>query len=445
MPFNGDAANADSRRKMLRVMNQLFRVLDSGLRKAEALAVSVAQKHLSEKQKKKMLEAYGVTKEFQKYVKSGGKLKAINVHKNDYLDLVKELKARNVPFISSEIVGDDCYCIRFRADDEERVQMAVQSFTKKRTGRTEMAFDEFSQKYSGQGILSIHGIDPVEFELIRYYADKYRIDFSVDSKKENDYRILFHDKKGMDKILHDVGWQVSGEQGPRVREQIEYHLAGRANAQRIMKREDLEKEYYIVSQANPKNFMHITADEVEMYMNDNATALTGDEQEIYQRELKAIQGMEKPVILTEDEWNQPNRAAIIAAKQEVIPTGPFAVDDHMLQEVKQKERDARLLYDAKLSLDNSFSLKYNNSMTDPTVGFEQFFDVECTNDDHEEELAHAVAAATYLYNKHLEIKEERGIEATEHEKEEFLRRETERAVEQNLDAAAYGLDSRYSN
>ena len=438
MALNGDAVTADANRKMNRAASKMLNIMVTAMEKGAGAAASKLQKGEAEREKHKLLDSYGITKEFQKYMDKGGKMKSVFVHKSDYLDFAEQMKNQNTPFITATVVGDDSYCIRYRDCDSEKVEEAIKMLIEARKLETEMSPERFTEKYAGKGVYSIEGIDMVELELIRHYAAQKNFQFAAVAVEDGSVcKILFNDKAKMDDILKNMGWQLTGEQGPKVREEIEYRIAGRENSRAILTREDLEQEYFIVSKDQPGNYLHLTADAVEMYKDNKVVStLQRSVPDCYERSLKAVAELKNPVAVNQKEWESAQRDAIIANRKEIIPSGPSAAE-RVVEETNAKEQQARDVYDLKLSLDNSYSLQHENPMTDPTISYTQFFQTECQNDRYEEGIAHAAAAAEYLNNKKIEV-HEKYSERTENQRDE----EISRSLKEQQETIRYGTDSR---
>lgn len=72
MSLNGDAVVSDSSRKANRVAQKILSLMVVALQKSAGAIESKLQQEEVEKEKQKLMESYGVTKEFQKYMAEGG-------------------------------------------------------------------------------------------------------------------------------------------------------------------------------------------------------------------------------------------------------------------------------------------------------------------------------------------------------------------------------------
>ena len=91
MALNGDAVTADANRKMNRAASKMLNIMVTAMEKGAGAAASKLQKAEAEREKHKLLDSYGITKEFQKYMDKGGKMKSVFVHKSDYLDFAEQM------------------------------------------------------------------------------------------------------------------------------------------------------------------------------------------------------------------------------------------------------------------------------------------------------------------------------------------------------------------
>ena len=436
MALNGDAVNQDAQQKLARVSGKIFEIFRAAVEKTINMGNASLQAWNKSREKQKLLESYGITREFEKYLKDGGRMRSIDVHQKDYLDFAREMKKVNVPFLTSTIAGDDCLCVRFRETDAERVEMAIESLKRSRMKETEMSVEDFTRANVASNIFSVEGITLVELELIRHFAERYGFQFAAEATLDDDNcKVYFCDKNKMDQILKDVAWQLTGERGPLVKEQIEYRIAGRTKSHELLTAQDLVKEYYIVSKVQPDHFLQISSDDIQLYKDGKmVTSIARGSEGAYERTIAAQAGIKEPVILEKEEWESRERQAIIETRQQIGALGVPATEG-LIQEARERERKALEVYNLKLSLDNSYSLQFNNSLTDETVSYVQFYEIECVNDRFEEGIQHAASASEYLANKKLQVKEEQNIE-----KEATISYEAERNA--NREYVPYGKDSR---
>lgn len=394
MPLNGDAVIADGEQKLTRVSMHLLRMLNEALEKGAGTLVGKVQDANAKREKQKLLESYGITKEFCDYMQKGGRMQSVEVHKKDYLDFARELQKDGVPFLSSEIVGDDCLCIRYRDTDKERVASAIERFEESRKFETEMDPERFEKQYAGKGIKSIDGLDMVELEVIRHYAVDDSFQFAaVATGDGSTCKILFNDQDKMDDILKKLAWQMTGERGPLVREQIEYRISGRERSNRLSF-SDTEKEYYMVSKKDPSNYVQVTADELALYKDNKVvTTVARGDTNYYERASTAVMGLEEPVILTSDEFTSNEKSSIISARQEVVPTGISAAEN-VLQEVTRQEKEAYEKYRGEMTLEDGYDT--------------QLFDSLGLDD------AHSEGAARYLHDKKIIVRDEFAVDEKNH-------------------------------
>lgn len=408
MALNGDSVVADGERKVADVTHKMLHLLNEAMEKGAGTLVGKIQSAAAQKEKQKLMESFGVTKEFQKYMDSKeGKMQSFMVAKKDYIDFAREMKKRDIPFLTYDVLGDDCYSVLYRNIDKSKVELSIKAFKESRSLETEMTADRFAEKYAGQGVHSISGINLVELELIRHYAVKSNLQFAAQAiGDDSQCKILFSDQTKIDEILKKAAWALTGEKGPLVKQQIEYRIAGRESGTRILTQEEAEKEFYIVSKQQPSHYMHITANDIELYKDNKVvTTIMHDDAAFYDKSVRALCGMDEPVILTEDEWLSSQRQAIILARQEVVPTGNSAADK-VVGEMDENERPVWQVMEKDMSLADSYGQQNSPEKEVSAESYADQFSTQCVGHDHDEAIIHAAAAAMYLHNKNLTVKDE---------------------------------------
>ena len=387
MALNGDSVVAEGERKVADVTHKMLHLLNEAMEKGAGTLVGKIQSAAAQKEKQKLMESFGVTKEFQQYMDSKeGKMQSFMVPKKDYIDFAREMKKRDIPFLTYDVLGDDCYSVLYRDIDKPKVELSIKAFKDSRNLETEMTADRFAEKYAGHGVHSISGITLTELELIRCYAVKNNLQFAAQAIGDGSQcKILFSDQSKMDEVLKKAAWALTGEKGPLVKQQIEYRIAGRESGHRILSQEEAEKELYIVSKEQPSHYMHISHDDAAFY----------------DKSVRALCGMDEPVALSEDEWMSSQRQAIIASRQEVIPTGNSAADK-VVGEVDEKERPVWQAMEKEMNLADSYGLE--KQVTEQSYADQ--FSAQCVGHDHDDAVVHAAAAAMYLHDKHLTVVDE---------------------------------------
>ena len=317
MALNGDSVVAEGERKVADVTHKMLHLLNEAMEKGAGTLVGKIQSAAAQKEKQKLMESFGVTKEFQQYMDSKeGKMQSFMVPKKDYIDFAREMKKRDIPFLTYDVLGDDCYSVLYRDIDKPKVELSIKAFKDIRNLETEMTADRFAEKYAGHCVHSISGITLTELELIRCYAVKNNLQFAAQAIGDGSQcKILFSDQSKMDEVLKKAAWALTGEKGPLVKQQIEYRIAGRESGHRILSQEEAEKEFYIVSKEQPSHYMHITANDIELYKDNKVvTTISHDDAAFYDKSVRALCGMDEPVALSEDEWMSSQRQAIIASR-----------------------------------------------------------------------------------------------------------------------------------
>ena len=70
MALNGDSVVAEGERKVADVTHKMLHLLNEAMEKGAGTLVGKIQSAAAQKEKQKLMESFGVTKEFQKYMDS---------------------------------------------------------------------------------------------------------------------------------------------------------------------------------------------------------------------------------------------------------------------------------------------------------------------------------------------------------------------------------------
>lgn len=415
MAYNSDAVTEAAAKKLARELEILFKAAQKALEKSRAYTAEMMTSAAKKRLERKTMEQLGLTREFIKYVQHGGNMKSITVSDSDYLDFSRELAKRSVPFLAYDVLEDNAKRISYREDDAEKVALAVQNFKDARHMITEMTPKAFEQKFAGVQTAQIDGVGMVELELIRHYAMEQNLQFAAIQTGPDKcaVKICTNDKDKLNECLIDTAWDLTGDRGALMRKMIEYRLAGRETLNNLTP-DAAKKEFFIVSKEQPNQYLELTSDDFKLYKEGKVVeTVTRTEPGFYDRAFEAVRGLSSPVALEKAEWESDEMKEIVETRQTVIPTSISAADDILIKEEKarkeraEKERKAHELYEMKMSLDNSYSAYMSNDLTDLTVSWDQFFAVECINDEHDDAEAagytHAGQAATFLENQKYKL------------------------------------------
>lgn len=226
------------------------------------------------------------------------------------------LNRDGVLYAKVDIKEDNCKMYVYIDNEIEKVRKAASVIYAETGLVTELPADVFMEAGNPSQVKEIAGLDNVELELFRYYASKKNILFTVIPGNNNNTIVVntsgdekytsIQKSNAVQRTMTEVGWALTGANGARVREQIEYRLAGRTKM--LQSIDDAQKELFIVSKNNPSEFVHISYDEFEQYKAGkviNKFEKRENNIEEYRDEcMKACESISLPVILSAEEYNR---------------------------------------------------------------------------------------------------------------------------------------------
>lgn len=244
-------------------------------------------------------------------------------------------------YVMIDLATDDRKIVLFAQSDIEEVKKALNVFSAERGLISEIDPESFFVAAKEQNISALEGIDEVDLELIRYNARKNPFVYTVVDSKDG-ITVLYkqEDLANMQKTLNNVAFSLSGEQGPLVREQIEIRLKGRKEVNIAV--EEAEREVIIIDKQNPKNYVHVTADDFTYYKNNKEiTRIPRTEPGAIEAVYQKIEGLTEPVVISKNEFelNYAERKALLESKTAVYPTGYSAMNED-IENLNTKEHDS---------------------------------------------------------------------------------------------------------
>jgi len=227
----------------------------------------------------------------------------IHVADGEAKELAQLLQERKVLFAKVDKTDDNCKLFVFLTKDAEKVKEAVELMQARRGLVTELNPDLFFNSMQPERVLETAGLDDVELELFRHYARKEGLVFTVLPSFDGKHNVYFEsgEQEKARKVLLNVGWMLSGHRRDLTRQQLEHRIQGRHTIQRSL--EDVERELYVVSAANPASYVHITADDFTQYKNgQSVNRLSRERRDFAERCMASCDGLERPVVLAPDEF-----------------------------------------------------------------------------------------------------------------------------------------------
>lgn len=324
---------------------------------------------------------------------------SVNVADRDAKEFDELLKEQGVLFAKADRKDDNCKLYMYLNRDRDKVENATQILQARRGLATELNAKLYFNNLSPDKVHVVEGLSAVELELFRHYARKDGLLFTTISRKEGEMIVCsVEDEKKARKALLYTGWALTGPNGARVREQVEYRLAGRTAIN--IAAEEGSKELYIVSRNDPGSFVHISADDFVVYKhNKQIGAGSRNDPDYYAKCLSSCDALAHPVILTQEQF----QFGVTAEELEQAPSiDLFPVFYEDMVEIDQINRLTNLVA-RKAALDDEGNATWG--IHDPSVSYSAFASYENIMDAEEREareyeFEHFKQAALYSQQNH---------------------------------------------
>ena len=287
----------------------------------------------------------GALKEIYKKVKQGDNLMVINVPDEDSAAFDKILKKNGVLYDMSDLSTSDTKIVLFTESQEEKIKESIKMLYAEKGLLSEMDLNSFLSFSKNDKLSFLTNIDDVEIEILRHYTRSNPIAYTITHDDNNNAIIVFRteDIENVKNALDKISQDLTSEQGPLIREQIEFRLKGKQEVNIAL--EEAERESYIVDKQNPKNYIAITADDYTYYKNNkNIESIPRTDKNIPEAVYTRIEALTEPVVLTKDEFFLSDREKLEVLKQKtaVYPTGYSAMtEDLEAQKTGMHLREAR--------------------------------------------------------------------------------------------------------
>ena len=290
-------------------------------------------------------------KEFQKALKKGEGFSSLRVNDSMLEDYKRFMNNHNVMYVSMNDVQNDTHVFMFRNRDIEKVQEIKKLVNTIHLEESELPPKTFMDAYENRKIAFVSNLSAEEVELFRYFMKPEHAKFSVIDNGKGSYMVT-HDSKDravVREALQRANWTLRGNFGERVKEQVSYRIKGRQEV--VLDLEDAEKEFYIVSKTNPKNFVHVTENQVSYYKNEQEIAkVYRNDTDFKPTAWDMIESISSPTIFKAEEFH-----ADIRLRQEMIEK-KLSLDefpsDMIIEEEMKKYNRLRDLVSQKMGLDN---------------------------------------------------------------------------------------------
>lgn len=304
--------------------------------------------------------ADSVYTEMLKRANKGEILSSVVVPDEDVDSFQAFLNKRNLTFVVVDNPSDDAKFFLYMSGDAPELAKCVTLWQAERGLVTEMDVDLFFENYiegsEVDSFGSVANIGMCEMEMFRQFAKENKLNFASVQVEQDGNMVIYNpaDRYKVQKCLASALLMLEGSDGARIRQQI---ATRSLNYQKITTSlVDRTKDFYIVNGKDPKNYVHITADELFYYKNSKEVmSFSRENDDFMERSLRTVTGMAQPVLMSKDEFElvneqgEPDHAAIAAAVQQKVDQLPSEVE---YQELQKKQNDRLKLIEEKMALDD---------------------------------------------------------------------------------------------
>ena len=247
--------------------------------------------------------------ELYKHIKNGKKCKSMTIPDENSKILTKHLNEFNIPYVMTDVEGDNCKVVMFRDIDEEQVKIAIKAMNIEIGNNVELSYAEFTQIYSQDSVSILNIQDKYEAELIKDKLIEYNIPHAA-VKKDDGYEFMISkdNNKKLSEIIAEISWNKTGKNAQYYnalnKEKFmiyDFISKDRSQMEQILKK--YNNEVYLVDHKNPENYIKITNRNIEVYKNDN---FTGEHSLDYLPNVLDTVG--EPVILTKPQIENREKA-----------------------------------------------------------------------------------------------------------------------------------------
>ena len=319
------------------------------------------------------------------------------------------LNEAGIMYAKVDIKEDNCRMFVFLDTETDRVENLAKIIYAEKGQLTELSPELFLQTETPKTLREISGLDAVELELFRHYAKKKNdFLFTVVPTGDNKNTVFVNTSRpksanSVQRTMTEMGWALSGRNGARVREQLEYRIAGRTAILKSI--DDAMKELYIVSKDRPGDFVHISSDEFQIYnannMLKNVVKRENNTEEFRDECLSWCEKLKNPVILGPEEFNNGISVESLSDKRtlelfapdfdEMIERQMMGEMVHLVQQgIERKRREQKAIekeihdmneVSDKMALDNEGNAEV--SYWDETVSYSEFAYLEDLADEEQ--------------------------------------------------------------
>lgn len=385
--------------------------LETGAKVAQTAAVAAhmaaeaAYKKLSKDAELEKLNALkGETSlgQMMQYIeKLGLKSFTIRVADSDTKDYEELLKKQGILFAKMNDKQDNTRMYVFLDRDRKDVEHVSELLYARRGQITEVRPDMYINNLAPENVRLVDGLDAVEMELFRHYARQEGLLFTALNNGDGKTTVVFDSKdepKARTVFLH-TGWDLTGYNGARNREQIQFRIQGRTALRQTV--ENAQKEMYIVSKERPQNFVRITENDLQVYKaGQQVSSLSRSKPDFMTKLMAEAEAIDGAVVLPADQF----RPDLSKAELSQMPTIDLRTPEYGFEEEQiNKQNELINLVAMKMGHDNEHNATWG--LWDPSVSYSEFASYEYITDldaaeARKDEFEHFKQAAYYSQNNY---------------------------------------------
>ena len=251
--------------------------------------------------------------EIYSHVKKGNKVKSITIPDDNVKIFTKYMEKFDIPYVMTDVDGDNCKVFMYRDIDEKQVEIAIKSMNIELGNQVNLTYDEFSQIYDHDAVSILKVRDKFEAELLNDRLTEQNIPHAT-IQRENGYDFMLpkeHNKE-LSMTIAEISWNKTGRNASHylTLEQERFKVydfmsKDRETMERIMKQN--KNEAYIVDYKHPDNYIKMTEKNIEIYKNNKVI-----EQHSLDYIPQVIDRFEYPITLTKDQME--NKREVLKKK-----------------------------------------------------------------------------------------------------------------------------------
>lgn len=289
------------------------------------------------------------------------------------------LRQSGIMYAKMAIKDDNAKMFIYLNRDTDKVLKIAEAYKAKRGSLFEVRPDVYFNSLAPENVRLADGLDAVELALFRKYSRLEEILYTA-IKRGDKYAIVYSaaDEQKAKKALLHVAWDLTGHNGARNREQVVYHLAGYDSVR--LSALDAQRELYIVSNRDPGNYAHITADDLSIFnQHKNVRSIPRNSPDFFEKCRTLVEGIDGAVVLDEQQYDP----ALTAEDLSRFPT--IDLHDPQYDILVEMEMQNRLIN--LVSMKSAMDDEHNDhwGLSDPSVSYSEFSGYEYIMDSEEQE------------------------------------------------------------